>query len=98
MYSGTADSKTPIDLLTVYDDIAVQLRKHNQPKVGLIKSFTLSAGTISIVDTNKIVWDLTLEELAAVFYYDIRFRLIGTDHWVTYVQGKVTITNNKTEV
>jgi hypothetical protein len=98
MFSGTTEDKSPIDLLTIYDDIAIQIRKHNQPNGGLVKSFRLSAGTLSIIDSNKIVWDLTLEELGATFFYDIRFKLIGTNHWVTYVEGRVTIVNNKTQV
>lgn len=94
MYEGDEVTNTPIDVLAQFDDILIQIRQNKKPVNSLVKTLQYTAGTIAITDTNKVSWDMTMTSPAGAYWYDIRFKIKGSNNWITYIEGNVLVTNN----
>jgi len=94
MLEGDESTNTPIDVLSQFDDIKIQVRKSKQPETGLVKTWRYTAGTIFVTDTNVVSWDMTLDVPAGTYWFDVFFKFIDSDHWTAYVSGIVNLTNN----
>lgn len=89
---------TPIDLTATYDDIKIQIREKPTYNSKLIKSLSLSDMTITGTDNDVLQFRLDNNHEGGKYYFDARFKLAGTENWLTLLSGIIIITNNITKV
>ena len=94
MYNIVDAVQTPIDIAASYDDVVLEIRERQDPDSTRLKRLSLSDGTMSIVSTNKLSYDLSLNNDQGVYFYDIRFRYKDSDRYQTFISGPLIITNN----
>jgi hypothetical protein len=86
------DGGSAVDIATDYDAIVCQIRNGNTSDAPLIKSVTLEGGGITITNTNELNLNLTTDFAPGNYKGDIRFRLDGTQNWVTLIAMDVVLT------
>lgn len=86
------DGGSAVDIATDYDEIVCEMRNGNSTAAPLIKRITLSGGGITISNTNDLNLDLTSDFAPGNYKGDIRFRLDGTQNWITLIAMDVVIT------
>lgn len=92
--------QTAVNLSTTYDEIYLDIRTlPNQDSRRIIrKSLTNGDFVIGGAGSNEITFNLKTDEKGGPYYFDMRFRLSGTQSWLTLISGTVLITDNVTKL
>ena len=94
MYNKVAGVESKTDVSATFSDVLIQVRTGDNPNSSLIKSLSLAEGTITVTDTNVLNFDLSMNVDDGVYYYDVRFKVVGETQYQTYIKGVVTVENN----
>lgn len=86
------DGGSAINIAANYDAIICEMRNGTSSAAPLIKRVTLAGGGITITNTNELNLNLTTDFAPGNYKGDIRFRLTGTQNWVTLIAMDVVIT------
>lgn len=88
----------PMDILATYDEIVMEVRSKEDFNSRLVKSLSYSNGDFVILNTNEIHFNLSNDLDPRLYYYDMRFRELGTTNWQTLVSGTLQNITNISEV
>ena len=94
MFNVVGETETAIDIAASYEDIVLEVRVRQDPNSELLKRASLQDGTMSIVSTNKLSFDLTMDKPQGVYFYDVRLRIKDSERYQTWVSGPLIITDN----
>ena len=92
------DGGSPVNIAALYDEIVCEVRKGVRSDTDLIKRIALSGGGITITSTNQLNLNLTTTAAAGTYYADVRFRITGTQNWVTLITLTITLRDSTTRI
>lgn len=88
------EGENETDVLSVYDEIVLEVRNGRDYKAPLILRKSLSDGGITVQNTNEVVFNLKTTAEGGVYFCDVRFRSIASGDYKTLLKGVVPVEDN----